>query len=490
MLLLLFRGISQNKSPEKVQSETAQNYRVVFPMNEYLTTDGAAPYPVLIKEKFQNINTSSFVNVIDYGASGNGSKPDDTAIAKAFAACKDGGGILFPPGKTFLIHDLIRVPVNKNITIYAYGAVFKMARNTGYNAIALECDSSGKYKILWLGGIFDGNKDQQSYPGSNSNKNEWVVSHANYGLLTIKRAQFALVKDVTLKNTVYDGVDLFECVLGVIADSKAYAGVNLNYSKQRSKYGKGHQATYFKCTRRNSQVVYFINLDCKEGSIGIQYSTNVVSDSSLAVVNNCHFDNQSQDAIHFESCRKIFVYKSTIDASDNSKNYHADLHISNSCEIASIKDCEFNNGRIDFHNGSDLQIGIVENCRFETSQHQNDTVSLRNFIHNATYVKNCVFKGKTKEEQVTAKYITESQFKNFDVAVRAISLIYKCAFDNGRTAVANPDKPVIEACTFSDISNTTSGKESSDNNTNWKNFLNTSIIVTDQKEKFLGYIAR
>jgi hypothetical protein len=115
---------------------------------------------------------------------------------------------------------------------------------------------------------------------------------------------------------------------------------------------------------------------------------------------------------------------------------------------------------------------------------------LRNFIHNATYVKSCVFEGKTKEEQVTAKYITASQFKNFDVAVRATSLIYKCAFDNGKTAVENPDKPVIKECTFSDISNPTPRNESSDTNTNWKNFLSTSIAATDQKEKFLGYIAR
>jgi hypothetical protein len=486
---MLVRCASQSKPPDKIENAKAENYKVIFPMNEYLTTDGNIPYPVLAQKKFQNIDTRSFINVMDYGASGDGSKPDDAAISKAFEVCKDGGGVLFPKGKIFLIQNLIRIPLNKNITVYAYGATFKMAQQTGYNAIAFECQASDATNVLWLGGTFDGNKAQQSYPGSSSG-NAWMVTQPNYGFLTIKRAQFALVKDVTLKNTVYDGVNLFECALGVIADSKASYGANLNYARTKSKYGKGHQSTYFKCTRKNSQVVYFINLDCKEGSIGIQYSTNVVSDSSLAVVNNCHFYNQSQDAIHFESCRKIFVYKSTISAADNSKNYHADLHISNSCEIASIKDCQFNNGRIDFHNGSDLQIGIVEDCRFETSQLQNDTASLRNFIHNATYVKNCVFEGKTKEEQVTAKYIAASQFRNFDVAVRATSLIYKCAFENGKTAVANPGKPVIEACTFSDISNTTSRNENSDTNTNWKNFLSTSITVTDQKEKFLGYIAR
>jgi hypothetical protein len=488
-ILPLLQCVSQNKSPGKINF-TDNNYRVVFPMNEYLTTDGSTPYPILVKGKFQHINTSSFVNVMNYGATGNGLDPDDIAIAKAFEACKDGSGVLFPGGKVFLIQNLIHIPVNKNIIVSAYGATFKMAANTGYNAIALECDSIYSHKILWLGGMFDGNKENQSYPGSSSKKNRWSVSHSNYGLLTIKDAQFALVKDVILRNTVYDGVNLFECELGVIADSKAYGGVDLNYSKLRRDYGKGHQATYFKCTRRNSQVVYFINLDCKEGSIGVQYSTNTVSDSSLTVVSNCHFLNQSQDALHFESCRKLFVYGSTIEA-DNLKNYRADLHISNSCAIASIKNCEFNNGRIDFHNASNLLIGMVENCHFVTHNPiENDTASLRNFIHNTTYVKSCTFQGKTKEEQVMAKYIVASNFNDFDVAVKGAVVVYECHFKNGKMSIKNQGKSIIKECKFTDTNDLAPSDENSSPDSSWKQPLTTSIRVDDQRNSFLGYIVK
>ena len=160
------------------------------------------------------------------------------------------------------------------MTIYAYGATFKMGEHTGYNAIAFE-GNANEYnnQVIWLGGTFDGNKDKQAWPGSPTGNNNWTVTQSNYGLLTIQRAKFALVKDVSLINTVYDGVNLFECELGVIADSKASKGVGFIFSKLKANEGKGRQSTYFKCTRKNSQVVYFLNLDCREGSIGVQYST-------------------------------------------------------------------------------------------------------------------------------------------------------------------------------------------------------------------------
>jgi hypothetical protein len=440
------------------------------------------------------MDTRSFINVMDYGASGNGVQADDAAIAKAFAACKDGSGVVFPKGKIFLIQNLIRIPLNKNITVNAYDATFKMASHTGYNAIAFEGKNTGyNHQLIWLGGTFDGNKDNQAWPGSPTKNNNWTVTQSNYGLLTIRRAKFALVRDVELINTVYDGIELFECELGVIADSKAYNGAGLTYGQVRSEFGEGHQSTYFKCTRRNSQVVYFINLDCKEGSIGVQYSTNKVSDSSLAVVNNCHFYNQAQDALHFESCRKVFIYKCTVGA-DNLKKYHADVHISNSCEIASIKNCEFNNGRLDFRNASKLQLGAVEYCQFKSIQSNNDSTILRAFIHNATYVGNCVFNGKTKEEQVRTKCVEKSNFENFDVAVNATNLIYKCQFNSGKIAIKNPQKPFIIECVFKNTNSPASLEETSNKNpvidTSWKNLLYKSIGVMDTRKEFLGYITR
>lgn len=51
------------------------------------------------------------VNVLDYGAAGNGSTDDTSAIASAVAACPAGGTVLFPPG-IYATTALIDVPEN------------------------------------------------------------------------------------------------------------------------------------------------------------------------------------------------------------------------------------------------------------------------------------------------------------------------------------------------------------------------------------------
>lgn len=510
MLVLLSTCISQKHNgptskhnkikltdAERDQEVNTPSFDVVFPMNEYLTTDNSTPYPMVAEDKFQHINTSSFVNVMNYGAAGNGTKADDEAIAKAFAACKDGSGVIFPKGKTFLIQHLNRIPLDKNITVYAYGATIKMAPNTGYNAIAFESTASNGYsnQLLWLGGTFDGNKNQQAWPGSPTGNNDWTVEQSNYGVLTIRGAQFALVKDIALVNTVYDGVDLFECALGVIADSKASSGANLNYSKLQSNNGKGHQSTYFKCTRRNSQAVYFLNLDCTEGSIGVQYSTNFINDSSLAVVSNCRFYNQGQDALHFESCRKVFLYKCTIGC-DNSGDYHADVHLSNDTQLAAIENCQFKNGRIDCRNASNLALGLVENCQFESyALNGTDSTTLSEFIHNATHVKNCTFKGRTKDDGVKARYVSESTFDNFNVAVNASTLVNKCTFINGNTAVKSGKGDVaVNDSKFTNTSNPNFSNRTVNagmlNGAPITDLLSKTVSVHDQNNKLLGYITK
>jgi hypothetical protein len=495
-LILFYTCISQNNNPDIKEGNGNSNFEVIFPMNDYLTTNNTTPYPILVQDKLNHINTSSFINVMDYGAAGNGIKADDDAIAKAFAACKDNSGVIFPKGAIFLIQNLTRIPLNKNITIYAYGATFKMASSTGYNAIAFEGNSNGyNNQVVWLGGLFDGNKNSQSWPGSPTGNNSWTVTQPNYGLLTIRHARFALVKDISLINTVYDGVNLYECELGVIADSKAEDGVNLNYFRVRNNYSQGHQSTYFKCTRRNSQVIYFMNLDCKDGSIGVQYSTNTVSDSSLAVVNNCHFYNQGQDAMHFESCRRVFIYQCTVGA-DNSRDYEANIHISNSCIVASIKKSKFYNGRVSFMKASNLQLGIVEDCQFESyALHKEDSTLLRNFIQKATFVKDCTFRGRTKEEGVTAKYITGSSFQLFDIAVNGTTLVDRSSFKNGTTSIESSRSLFyVNDCEFINTSNPSSTKGRLNGSMVTKKTVNDvlskSISAFDQRKKFLGYITK
>src|SRR5690349_15347003 len=111
--LFIFSTCSSQPHTPLETNNKITDHEVVFPLNDYLTTNDTVPYPVLRQKIFQEIDTSSFINIMDYGAVGNGSQPDDNAIAKAFDACKNGGGVLFPKNKIFLVQNLIRIPLKK-----------------------------------------------------------------------------------------------------------------------------------------------------------------------------------------------------------------------------------------------------------------------------------------------------------------------------------------------------------------------------------------
>ena len=109
---------------------------------------------------------------------------------------------------------------------------------------------------------------------------------------------------------------------------------------------------------------------------------------------------------------------------------------------------------------SNLQLGIVEDCQFESyALHKKDLTLLRNFIQKATYVKDCTFRGRTKEEGVTAKYITGSSFQIFDVAVNGTTLVGRSSFKNGTTSIEKSRSlSYVNDCGFINTSNLSSAK--------------------------------
>jgi hypothetical protein len=118
-------------SASEINAQTKDT--TVFPLNEYLTTLPGNPYPALKKNQFTPgaIHKAKFVNVMDYGAKGDGVTPDDDAIANAIKAAKT--GVIFPSGKTFLVSKLTVIKLTHDLTIYAYGATIKMKDFTHYS---------------------------------------------------------------------------------------------------------------------------------------------------------------------------------------------------------------------------------------------------------------------------------------------------------------------------------------------------------------------
>ncbi|WP_170971074.1 T9SS type A sorting domain-containing protein [Ilyomonas limi] len=449
----------------------------VFPLNEYLTTENGSPYPVLVQSKLDEIDTSMFVNVMDYGAKGDGETWDDEAIERAFNNARY--GVIFPANKTFLVHKLTTITIpNRDLTVYAYGATIKMDAFSRYSFLSLEYEQ-GSYNntVIWLGGKLWGNKRNQSWPGSPSGNNTWAEDHGRF--LGISYAKFALVKDVSVVGVVMDGIGLESCKLGVIADCQAWGGAPFTYAKDQD------QGTYFKCTRTGSQAFYCMNLVCNGGSIGVHYSTSTVEDNSLAVITNCQFNNQAQDALHFEDCRKVFMYNSTVQR-DITGDYVADIHISNRTQIASIKSCQFTNARVDFNNASDLMIGVVDSCKFISEFKNNDNGSLATCLAGATHCINSSFSGRTDIEQAWADNVKNCDFSNFaDLALRGPHVANNSSFKNGPNPMSLAKDGVVVNCTFDNVGNSDYRKPEDDD---WKKpFLSVINIYSDDNE-YLGRI--
>jgi len=451
----------------------------VFLMNDYLYTTPDSPYPMVDNDKINAIDKSKFVDVTAYGAKGDGKTFDDAAIAKAFAAAQY--GVIFPSGKTFLVSKLSTIKLNKNITVYAYGATIKMADSKRYSALQFNYPQGDKTKnFIWLGGTFDGNKDRQSWPGSPTGNNTWAEAHGRF--VGVSYAQFALFKDVTVKDIVVDGIGLERNVIAVITDSKASGGAPIQWSDN------AEQGTYFKCTRGESRVFYCNNLDCDGGSIGVHYSTKngTVSDSSVTTIVNSHFKNQSQNPVHFEDCRKIFLYNCNVEKDVNSAS-DWDFQISNQTWVASIKNSQFRNIRLNFNQAATMKLAIVDSCTF-TSEYASASGALPTMIEGRpTICINSTFSGKAARYQAALMNTRNCTFNNFGTL--AISSAYAtegCKFTNGTTPASMVNGGFVINSTFSGVKNIPGAKTPA--NSNWKSVFSSAITMMDDQGKYLGRI--
>ena len=464
-----------------VQSKAQITDTTVFPLNEYLYTTGSSPYPSVNNDKLSAIDVSNFVNVMDYGAKGDGKTLDDKAIANAFKAAQY--GVIFPSGKTFLVSKMSKITLTHDLTIYAYGATIKMAAFSRYSFLSLEYQSGSYHNtVLWLGGTLDGNKNKQSWPGSPTGNNTWEESHGR--LIGVSFAEFALFKDVTVINTVVDGISIEATKLGVIADSKASGGAPIQYNQV------AEQGTYFKFTRVGLKACYFLNLTCDGGSIGthVSYPTNATMDNeSLSVHVNCHFYNQAQNAVHIEDCYKNFFYNCTI-GSDTNYLYHPSIHLSNRSGIVSIKSCQFTNARVNFNQAAGLKLGIIDSCQF-VSEYKGFTSPLTAFIEGRpTVCINNTFSGRTSlKYQGAFKNIRNCTFSNFDsLSISGGYAVDSCTFISGMKPASLAKGGFVLSSTFTDVQTTL--YKSKPANEDWKKvYLSYIDILSDTKE-YLGRI--
>jgi len=100
----------------------------------------------------------SYVNVLDYGAVGNGTTDDTAAIQAAFTAAGIRSVVYFPP-LTYSISSTITIPDPQDVTVMAHGAAFKLTADTlmfdlNGRADPTYTNNESRQNFNWYGGRF------------------------------------------------------------------------------------------------------------------------------------------------------------------------------------------------------------------------------------------------------------------------------------------------------------------------------------------------
>lgn len=106
------------------------------------------------------ISTNLFVNVADFGAKGNGTTDDSTAIQNALDSRSTNGGVIFFPSGTYKINTMLHYYSNQTL-LFEKGAVLKagssgMACIIGAYVNSAWTGYNGTHDVLIHGGTFDG----------------------------------------------------------------------------------------------------------------------------------------------------------------------------------------------------------------------------------------------------------------------------------------------------------------------------------------------
>jgi colanic acid biosynthesis protein WcaM len=190
------------------------------------TQGGTGSVPRTIQNKLQES-----VSVKDFGAVGDGTTDDTTAINNAYAAVSTNGTVIFPQGNTFKVSSVINIPdgvntfIEANVNSTVAGAYFNMAGSgefTMENGLLTNVYLklvSGTPKVKGFSYVGYLNTTAILIQGTTSYTNisitNFVIKNANFGILrqgSGSSINGCLISDGIMQNLKGDGVEFNVCV--------------------------------------------------------------------------------------------------------------------------------------------------------------------------------------------------------------------------------------------------------------------------------------
>jgi hypothetical protein len=235
---------------------------VILPKNEYLNY---SPYPKATDVVSSNMSTSGFVNIMDYGAKGDGRTNDDNALKNAISDItnKQKAGLIIPQDKTFMFSNVLNAYLKHDLIIYAYGATVKKNDLTGYGWLQL--NGNAGIKAIFAGGTFDGNQQHQVWKGNPSGGRYDGSMQGHNRLLGGINLDVFYLKDAHFRNVAMDGINGEDCRLTIVSSCDSLDAAKFHYNDETGTNGKrdtgaGEQGSIYKM-RSTKDNCHFLLLD-------------------------------------------------------------------------------------------------------------------------------------------------------------------------------------------------------------------------------------
>lgn len=270
-----------------------------------------------------------------YGLVGDGKSDDTEALQRLL---QRGGKITLPKGTYKVSRTLILNP--RILEVEAEGVTIIAAPRSTYNLISLQ---SPNIRFIWQGGTFDGNKDQQIYPGHPNKKydGKWRQTVTNNGMVGNQNfdAKYVLLENVVLKNFVSDG----SCIRAdeaIFRNCKAYdSAIPFEKYPQAFKFrSDGIPAT-------QKRVFKINNCYAENTYIGIGVAAKDVGKKTELYIDQFNSKQTTKSSIHLEHIAYAYIKNIKCLASGGDQ-FSSRIHIGNQNIEFHLEDFELTGGFI------------------------------------------------------------------------------------------------------------------------------------------------